>query len=407
VIAITFNLHDFSGRSTTAAVTRASSQSALELLLFGLVGLTALVVLRLRPSVVRPGPMWIALPTWVVASAFWSSFPAYTIARGLEYVAMSALALASTTLVGADAAAFERLMWSTIRWVIRATLVLMALGVAFGPRLVLAAAENAGRFTWIGAHPTQSSFLMGASLLLALAAPAHRLGVPGWGKAAMVAAFGVGLYANESRTALAATILGAAVIGWRHIRARPEHGVAAIPALVLATVGVLVATGSNVGSYVLRGGDASTLTSLNGRTDLWSVGLAALDSPAAWLHGLGFGATRTVFVADFSFASSAHNSLLGQLVNLGIVGVAIVVVLLVTTLTGLARSEPRPVGDHVLPLLAVMAFVVAIASTADELAEPTFGTAMVLLASTAAAVRRHQRTIGSVAAAAEVPHLAE
>jgi hypothetical protein len=32
---------------------------------------------------------------------------------------------------------------------------------------------------------------------------------------------------------------------------------------------------------------------------------------------------------------------------------------------------------------------------------------MVLLASTAAAVRRHQRTIGSVAAAAEVPHLAE
>ena len=379
-IVIAFEpLHDFDPQSTRAALSGVTLQTGSELLLFGLIGVFAAFLLRSYLPLVPPGAALSILPLWVLTSAVWADASLYAFARGLEYLAMAALAAATAGVASRGRDALEELATLFLRWTTRLTLTLIVLGVVFGPLFVLETASNTDRFTWIGAHPTESGFLLGASLLVLVSTNSERLRVPPTLRVIFVIATGVALYQNQTRTVLAGLLVGGSLLLVLHGRRQPD--VAAVSGFfaIGGSIVAALAAGGAVGSYILRGGDSSRLTTLNGRSDLWGVGIDALTGPLEWFHGLGFGATRVVFVDQFAFAGNAHNSVLGMLVGLGLVGVLLLLAAVVKAAVALARSglvSDSPSGPT---FVALLAYIIVSAITSDSLAEPHFGLAFLYL----------------------------
>ena len=379
-VAIAFlPVHDFSRQSTQAAVSSLSLQTGGELVLFGVVGGFAVLLLRTSVPLVPIGVALTVLPVWVLASASWAETPAYAVARALEYVAMALLAFATAGLAVRRRAALDEVVTLVLRWTARLTVGMVLLGVALGPLFVVVTRSNRDRFTWMGAHPTESGFVLGAAILVLVSTSSTRLRMPGWMRAACLLVTAVALYENQTRTVLAGLVLGGAVLLLLEARRRPDA--AALSGFFVvggSLVAVLVAGGALRG-YVLRGDDSSRLTTLNGRSDLWSVGFDALTGPMDWVHGLGYGATRVVFVDEFAFAGNAHNSVLGTLVGLGVVGVALLLVAVVKAAVVLWRSGVLSGSEHGATLAALLAYSLVAAVTSDNLAEPHFGLVVLFL----------------------------
>lgn len=376
-------MHDIGRQSASAAVSALTLQTGLELLIYGAAGAVALVLL-LAVVPWRPvGAPITLVPVWVLASAAWAAAPAYALARGAEYVALLLLAVVTAGIGWRSRDALDRLLALALRWLVLATLALIAAGVALGPMFVVVTAANRDRFTWIGAHPTESGFMLGIALLVLLATDARRLRVPAWFRTGAVLAVAFALYQNQTRTVLAGVLVGglALLLLW----VRSGSGAAWFATYATGALGVVAAVfvGGAISSYVLRGGDVSRLTTLNGRTDLWDVGLAALDGPTDWLVGLGYGATRTVFIGEFAFAGNAHSSLLGTLVGLGVVGAALLIAALIRAGSLLVSSGLLRL-DAGRALLAMFLFSVVGAVSSDGLAEPHLALTVLFLVTGAA-----------------------
>ena len=71
-----------------------------------------------------------------------------------------------------------------LRWFVRISLLLVALGVVFGPQYVVTSDENRDRFTWIGAHPLLAGLILSVALVIVAATPARVLRMPPWMRAA-------------------------------------------------------------------------------------------------------------------------------------------------------------------------------------------------------------------------------
>ena len=383
VVAGLLPMHDIGRQSARAAVSALTLQTGLELLLYGAAGAVAFVLL-LTVVPWRPvGAPITLIPVWVLASAAWAAAPAYAIARGAEYVTLLLLAVVTAGIGVRSRHALDQLLGLVLRWLVLGTLALMAAGVAIGPMFVVVTAANRDRFTWIGAHPTESGFMLGIALLVLLATDARTLRVPEWFRVGAAVAVAVALYENQTRTVLAGVVVAglSLLVLW----VRRGSGVAWFATYATGALGVVAAlfVGGAISSYILRGGDVSRLTTLNGRTDLWEVGLAALTGPTDWLVGLGYGATRTVFIGEFAFAGNAHSSLLGTLVGLGLIGAALLLAALVRAghlllSNGLLRS------DAGRALLAMFLFSVVGAVSSDGLAEPHLALTVLFLVTGAA-----------------------
>lgn len=372
-----FGIHDFSGRSTEAALTRFGAQPAVELLLFAAVAAAAAsVVVTLRAAPVVAGPLAL-LPVLVVLSAAWADAPAYAVVRGAQYVALAVLAAATVAVGRAEPDALVELLRRLLRGFVVVVASLVVLGILFGKRLVVVAPGNVDRFGWVGGHPTAAGTLTAGALVVLLAGGPRWLGL---GRAATAVAGGLlayGLLASQTRAALAAfaVSVGALVVLRRRGRA---GGAPVLPAVVVAGAAAVLLAGDRLGAYVLRGGDTDQLTSLNGRAQLWGIGLDALRSPFDWVFGRGYGATRTVFVEQVSWAGNAHNSLLGLLVGLGLVGVVVVVLAVGSAFASVVRGGllDRPHGRAATCLLLQ---VLVLGAATDELAEPAYGTVVLFL----------------------------
>ena len=382
-------LHDIGRQSAQSAVSTLTLQTATELVVYGAAGLLATHLLRTTVPVIPLGVPLTVLPVWVVASAAWGATPAYALARGLEYVALAVLAMATAGLIAAARPNLDQVVSMFLRRIVWVTLGLIGLGVALGPLFVVVTASNRDRFTWIGAHPTESGFLLGAALLVLLATGAARLRLPPAGRVAAIGVVVVAMQQNQTRTTLAGVVVGVVVLLALRARRDPDRGLQlGFVTLGSAVAGLLLAGGA-VSSYVLRDEGTARLTTLNGRTDLWGVGFDALDGPMAWLHGLGFGATRYVFIDQFAFAGDAHNSLLGTLVGLGLVGVALLLAAVVRAGLGLWRDEGLATSDGGTALLVLLTYAVVAGATSDDLAQPHLGLTILFLATAVAAGWRH------------------
>lgn len=382
--------HNFIARSNQAALSEVGLEPLFEVTYFGIIGLFALsVIRRLEPALdrARPPALLYLFPLWVVASATWSDTGTYAAARGVELAVVATLGWATLALGRVSRPVLDELVATVLRWFVTVVLVLVGLGVAFGPIRVPASEENRERFTWIGAHPNGSGLLLAVAVAVVVFAPSRVLG---WRTDARVVAgvvLLVALYDNHSRTAWGALLIGLVVGAALAGRLRPRWHPVLTPVAVLGAAAVAVVAWRPVADYALRGRGSESLLSANGRLGLWDIGVDALATPFDWACGLGYGAARSVFIAEVSWARTAHNSLLAALVSVGVIGLALLLVAVVGAVVvgwrvGLGRHDPV---DRTL--VAVLGVLAGGALTSDVLAEPNIGFAGLCLGTAVALAR--------------------
>lgn len=374
--------HDFVQRSATDATSSIGVQPLIEVMYFSLVGLMAIWILRrLDPGLNRLGvPIAVlAYPTWAALSTFWSFFAPYSLARGIQMVVLGVFAWATAELGASFPKTIETMTRIFLRWFVRITLVAIVLGIAFGPIFVPTGGDNLLRFTWIGAHPNASGLMLAMTIVILLSAPGDTLGMPMPLRVAALAPCAWALYENNSRTALVCLLGGTFVCLVLGARRSPLVRFAVTPyAAAAGVIGAFVMRDELL-DYFYRGQDSDAVTSGNGRLSLWSDGYALLRTPFDWLFGLGFGTPRVVFQTPEKYwAKSAHNSFLATLVGLGLIGIVVIAVFLISTLYRVVRS--RMADDRHGPvMIGLLAVLIVNANATDTSAEPNIGYATILL----------------------------
>ena len=379
-----YEMHNIQHRSTEEVVQSLSTQTAIEIVLFAIVGAVAFFVIRTVVPIVPITPPLAALPVVLTASAAWGRTPMYSMARGMEVFVLVVLAMATAGLAAHDRKLFEKTVWMFLRWTAWAVAALALAGVALGPLYVNRSPANADRFTWIGAHPGSAGFLLSVGFLIVIAAPRQALGIARWPRIVMIVGFAIALYSNQARTAVLTVGLGVLLVGRHVARRRPDS--AFLITVGMTIIGVLSA--GFIGQYFLRGGDTDTILTMNGRTELWQIAYDELDTFGKWMLGLGFGSGRIIFVEDFRFATSAHNSLLSAVVDVGLVGSALFVTGTLFVIWRALRDANAARHLYSVPIGALMLAIFATAATSDRLLRP--GTAMVLLYFAAAVIAADQ-----------------
>jgi O-antigen ligase len=274
-------------------------------------------------------------------------------------------------------------------------LLLVGLGVAFGPQYVVTSDENRERFTWVGAHPLLAGLVLSVALVIVAATPGKVLRMPPWMRAASGVVFVAALVPNHSRQSwlgLAVALVVALVLAGR---LNPLFRWIGAPLIGAGVVAGVIYAGPQLWDYVLRNEESEALGTGNGRLGLWSIGYRALDTPFDWMAGLGHGITRTVFVAEEPWARTAHSSFLAVLVATGLIGMFLFLATLVLITRNMVSArlwEQAPTG---LTLTLLYVVVLLNAVVADSLAEPTLGFAMLYLIAAVAAAGRERRLFAS------------
>jgi hypothetical protein len=381
LVAALFPVHNFFYRPNREAVSSIGVQPLIELLLFAGIAAVALhVVRRVEPTLssARPPLAAFALPMWAVLSCLWSATGPYAFVRGAQMVVIAILGWATLALGRAAPTELERVLRIVVEGFVGTTLVLVSLGLVFGPIRVPTSAENLSRFTWIGAHPNGAGLVMAMAIVLLVTARHELLRLSWPARCFPIAGLAGAMYSNHSRTALACLIaalgLAALVTARRHAAFR----FGGTPLLAALGVGAVLLQGEEAWNYVLRDRDTESLTTGNGRQELWAIGVDALTGPFDWVAGLGYGAARTIFIAELPWAVTAHNSLLSLLVSVGLIGVAALLVLVCLAVRDLCRSRCVP-ADQLL-VGCVLVLVLANGVATDVLAEPNTGFVVVVLA---------------------------
>jgi O-antigen ligase len=396
LVVTLFPAHNFAYRPNSEAVSSVGIQPLIELMLFsGVAAFSLHVIRRLEPTLARARPplTMFLLPAWVVASSLWSATGPYAFVRGTQMVAIALLGWATVAAGRHSEAASTSALRAFVWGFVLLTLGLIVLGLALGPLYVPTSEENLSRFTWIGAHPNGSGLIMAVAVVLVLTSPRSLLGWPGWVRGSATTALLVAMYANHSRTAWACLVVALGTAAAINSRRRPWFRTIGLPLLGTALVGAIYFRGGDIWDYVLRDRDSESLTTGNGRLQLWGIGFDALHSVFDWVAGLGYGAARTVFIAEVPWAVTAHNSVLSLLVSVGLIGVLALLALVVTTVRELrvtGASDPAT-------LLATCLLVLVIANGAatDALAEPNIGFALVVLVGATARVAAEARRTSS------------
>ena len=268
----------------------------------------------------------VAVVGWSVASLLWSHDPALTVKRLVVYLALCLAVLAVVKHF-------------TIRDLVAAVLFYGVASYAAGAYaelssgLGLAAGPDGFRLSG-SMHPNHLGLTSG---LLALAA-LHRLTTSRDAAqrallAALIALAFVVLVLTKSRTALAASVLAFGVMAG--LRTRPAVAVGTL-LLGVGALGLgffLVEAGllGPVWEALLMGRETSSVRTLTGRTDIWAYSLnVLLADPGRLVMGFGHdsfwndvnteGVTRAVGYT----ISEAHNAYLERLLNIGVVGLFLV-----------------------------------------------------------------------------------
>jgi exopolysaccharide production protein ExoQ len=283
-------------------------------------------VFRHRRKILLP-PTLVLMVAWAVTSTLWSTAPDVTLRRSLG--------LAGTVLIGLYLA--RRLspleLFDALRRAVLVVVLASLLLYASGSNLALDETHSTLR----GVLPTKNSLgrviALGvlASSAVAIMKPSHRR------RAAATAAVMLGALAlTDSTGGMVMTALVAGVAGTLVLAAHPRGRVAVggLVAMVLAA-GVALLPGTSTAEVTGAVGKDATLT---GRTDIWNL---ALD--AFWLrpvNGYGYGAfwhddlappqAQLIRALLQWNVSGGHNGLLDIGLDLGLIGVVIALVALLS-----------------------------------------------------------------------------
>jgi len=352
-------------------------------------GFAALVVLALAYARTRPGRLdgaplatagaFIAV---AVASAAWSVEPRHTLASAAAFGAL--LVVASALARGADDEARRRLLWAVVAGAVLVGLAGVLVAVASPHHAVQAATGSVGRrYRGIGVNPNTDAMLFAISLPLSAF-----LWLDSRERARIAAAASFALCAGSivaagSRGAATAAVIGLLALAVAHRRAPLPRAVTAGAAIALALTAIFVTAVSapltpaqaarartavgntepytpNDAEYILRQSDeigsessasSRSIFDTSGRLQAWQGAIdQAVDRPAL---GYGFGTETGVFVDRYrAFEGGVpENSFIGIFLQLGGVGLAILIALVVA-LVSAARRRGGPAATVGLAVLA-------------------------------------------------------
>lgn len=147
------------------------------------------------------------------------------------------------------------------------------------------------------------------------------------------------LVLSDSRTALAAVVGATAMVV---VRARPAL-ILPLAILAVALAGWFVSLGdfSSLASTVTRTGRVVELTTLTGRTDIWSASVELFLSSPVWGHG--YASTKDllpqVYTTYWGYTvTQAHNMWLQALVTNGLLGATLLVVAVICQLVAYVQK---------------------------------------------------------------------
>jgi putative inorganic carbon (HCO3(-)) transporter len=294
-------------------------------LVVALAAVSTIVRRRERIEIPYAALGWLALVAFMVLSLLWSIDPSESIGNLVTITSLCALLL---VLVAVPMNASE------LRTVVVATILSAAaigiIALVSAHRELSTAPGQVGRLYLSFGTAVLDPNRFGAALILPIAVTAGAIGqAKGWTRVVLFIPLILGftaVYLSASRGAL----LGLAAAG----------AVAVLASRRRLLFGSLLAAGSIllfvVPSELSRRLNEVTLTSGTGRTDIWKVALAAF--PSHWLLGSGQG----TFIASYNRAffltyqpqfvewnRDPHNLLMSTAVELGLVGVALLLVVLV------------------------------------------------------------------------------
>ncbi|HMC71824.1 MAG TPA: O-antigen ligase family protein, partial [Mycobacteriales bacterium] len=266
----------------------------------------------------------------MVLSVTYSAYPQYALVRAGQMC----------VLLGLTMVAAHKATRADLHWFAHGYIALIAVSVVYGVFVHSTPITKlqAGRFTWLAIHPTVSGVLTGLAALLAAgylaAKPRSRPG-PVWSRAAYASALvivGRGALASQTRGAVAGCLVGIVVLllALRGGRAIIELQV------ILVVVGIAVAllAGGRVVDYFARGETSAQISTLNSRTEVWATARTAIAHKP--MFGYGVTASRGLFYDTLNLGGG-HNAAVNVFVELGMVGLAAWLALLIALVFGIRR----------------------------------------------------------------------
>ncbi len=278
-----------------------------------------------------------------VASTMWAVDVRGTAIRALQLVILYALSLVAVRLLGPI---------QTLRSVTRSAIFYVFCGSTLALIFPWASYTYVpGLFSWFAVHPGIAATFAATTAIL-LYSEALFAGGPPPGQVLnwlSIAALTAVVIASHERAVVFALAVGVLAV-WARKHLRPSAvGLLLCGALILLVIGTRV-IGSQYGEqrassdsanpvavYLLRGQTGEEFLGLTGRAELWGyVESLVRDQP---LLGYGFVASRSILLERFPWAGNAHNALFEALLNLGVVGTALLGwVTLGVTMSGLTKS---------------------------------------------------------------------
>ncbi|WP_138757899.1 O-antigen ligase family protein [Modestobacter altitudinis] len=297
---------------------------------------------RLRLSV----PL-AAFVLWCLVSATWSADPTTTSRRLIDLVALTAVGWVAGQICGASVAAS---LARTVRYVLVATVVTLLVAPGWAT-----AAGVDGAPGWHGLFPHKNDL----GFFCALAAVTLWTQLPrGWRRRAWLVLTLVLLLGSASASALGATVAAMVVVLWSQARDRRAAGARLmVDVTAAAGAGVLTAVALVLPDLFL--GLLGRDSSLTGRRAIWTAVLDQVQHRPLTGHGFGgvWELTSPVTLAiwrESRFdAFYAHNGWLDIRLQVGWVGLVLLVVVLAAIAVGAVRGGGA-VGAWALGVLVLL-----------------------------------------------------
>ena len=303
-----------------------------------------------RQSLMQTATWTLAL--FVSIGAIYSLTPQYTFVCGVMYLSVTITTIVLCNLIG-PLRTFALVCYS-----------MSALMIASGAQLLLFAEQAyiieyvAGggfveRFRGLFLHPVQLGNGLAPIVIYYVYIQQQQggrvsVGLVGWGCAALVA-FIMILEAN-SRVSLVSLVISCAFLLVARYR---WVAVLGLSFLVISMIVILAANFNAVARAVTRSGDVSELFTFTGRTDVWAFAWPLITE--APLLGYGYGSTRVLFQdlpAMLGWtASHAHNMWLQGILEVGVLGVLIMMAPFVSVVLAGMRLRNALLGALALQLL--------------------------------------------------------
>lgn len=291
-----------------------------------------------------------ALVTWQLTSYFWSLDPAYTLVR----VATMLQLLAMIWLVAESCTSERERLLVVQAFVVGCIVVCLALVYAYF------SGQSIDQYRYAPSEfsVNESADVIAAGIPMALLIAVNRNSfLLRWLNVAYVPLGVIAVVLTASRSGFIATSVGLTSVFFALRAARPLYRLAGMVAILAVFAGVFFLVPADIGldkniQRITFSTDTESLGSLTGRTTIWSTGLQAFsEHPAA---GVGFGTFSQLSQIKFARPRAAHNIWIQTAAETGIVGVALLVMVLGAAVAPALKRRDSRAPFHVILFLTLM-----------------------------------------------------